>query len=84
MLEEADDERWVVLDDVLTGNDLEIQRSQYLEAIDVARRTGDPDLECDATASLGMMLVSPAESTKAWPTFDEALAARRRTGDATR
>ena len=78
LLEEADDERcrgWVVLDDALTGNDLEIQRSQYLEAIDLARRTRDPDLECDATASLGMMLVFSGRVDEGMAFLDEALAA---------
>jgi DNA-binding CsgD family transcriptional regulator len=78
LLEEADDERWrgwVVLDDALTGSDLEIQQSQYLEAIDMARRTGDRDLECDATASLGMMLVFSGRVDEGMAYLDEALAA---------
>ena len=78
LLEEADDERgrgWVLLDDALSGSDLEIQRSLYLEAIDVARRTGDHDLECDATASLGMMLVFSGRVDDGMAHLDEALAA---------
>ena len=77
LLEQADDEHgrgWVVLDDALTGSDLEVQRSQYLEAIDVARRTGDADLECDATASLGMMLVFSGRVDEGMAHLDEALA----------
>ncbi len=78
LLEQSDDERdrgWVVLDDALSGSDLETQRVQYLEAIDVARRTGDDDLECDATASLGMMLVFSGRVTEGMAHLDEALAA---------
>ncbi|MEO5840889.1 MAG: LuxR C-terminal-related transcriptional regulator [Acidimicrobiales bacterium] len=78
LLEHADDEGgrgWVVLDDALGGSDLELQRSQYLEAIDVARRTGDRDLECDATASLGMMLVFSGRVDEGMAYLDEALAA---------
>jgi DNA-binding NarL/FixJ family response regulator len=78
LLEEADDDHgrgWVVLDDALTGSDLEVQRSQYLEAIAVARRTGDRDLECDATASLGMMLVFSDLVDEGMAYLDEALAA---------
>ena len=78
LLEQADDEAgrgWVVLDDALGGSDLEVQRSQYLEAIDVARRTGDHDLECDATASLGMMLVFSGQVDEGMAHLDEALAA---------
>jgi DNA-binding CsgD family transcriptional regulator len=78
LLEEAEQERargWVVLDDALTGSDFESQRRQYLEAITVARRTGDHDLECDATASLGMMLVFSGRVDEGMAYLDEALAA---------
>ena len=78
LLEAADDEHgrgWVVLDDALGGTDLEVQRSQYLEAIGVARRTGDSDLECDATASLGIMLVFSDRVDEGMAYLDEALAA---------
>ena len=78
LLEHADDEHgrgWVVLDEALAGNDFDLQRSQYLEAIGVARRTGDHDLECDATASLGMMLVFSGRVELGMAYLDEALAA---------
>ena len=78
LLEQVDDERgrgWLVLDDALTGSDLAVQRSQYLEAIDLARRFGDHDLECDATASLGMMLVFSGCVDEGMAYLDEALAA---------
>ena len=78
LLEHADDAHgrgWVVLDDALGGNDLEVQRAQYLEAIGIARRMGDLDLECDATASLGMMLVFSGQTEQGLTHLDEALAA---------
>lgn len=78
LLEGSDDEHgrgWVVLDDALRGTDLEVQRLQYLEAINVARRTDDHDLECDATASLGMMLVFSGSIDQGMAHLDEALAA---------
>ncbi len=77
LLEQSADERargWVVLDDALSGSDLEEQRRQYFEAIELARRTGDCDLECDATASLGMMLVFSGHVAEGMAYLDEALA----------
>jgi DNA-binding CsgD family transcriptional regulator/predicted negative regulator of RcsB-dependent stress response len=78
LLETADHEPgrgWVLLDDALSGNDLETQRGQYLAAIDLARAFGDHDLECDATASLGMMLVFSGHIEDGMALLDEALAA---------
>jgi DNA-binding CsgD family transcriptional regulator len=78
LLEEAEEEQargWVVLDDALSGSSLETQRQQYLEAIELARRTRDRDLECDATASLGMMLVFTGRVDEGMARLDEALAA---------
>ena len=78
LLEQAGDDRargWVVFDDALNGRDLEAQHSQYLEAIDLARRTGDRDLECDATTSLGMMLVFSGSVDDGMEHLDAALAA---------
>lgn len=77
LLEESDDDRsraWVSFDDALNGDDLDLQRSQYLEVIDAARRVGDHDLECDATASLGMMLVFSGRADDGMALLDEALA----------
>ena len=51
------------------------QRRQYLEAIALARRAGDADLECEATASLGMMLVFSGLVEEGMAYLDEALAA---------
>ncbi|MGH9270851.1 MAG: helix-turn-helix transcriptional regulator [Ilumatobacteraceae bacterium] len=78
LLEQAEHERargWVILDDALQGKDLEMQRKHYLDAIALARRTRDHDLECDATASLGMMLVYSGRVDEGMARLDEALAA---------
>lgn len=78
LLEASDDERdrgWVVLDDALGGSDFDVQHAQYLKAIEMARAAGDHDLECDATASLGMMLVFSGRVEQGMTHLDEALAA---------
>ena len=78
LLEHASDDGgrgWVVLDDALNGSDVDLQESQYLEAIEMARRSGDWDLECDATASLGMMLVFSGRVEDGMARLDEALTA---------
>jgi DNA-binding CsgD family transcriptional regulator len=78
LLETAEDEAgrgWIMLGDAQAGHDLAVQRSQYLEAIEVARRTDDHDLECDATASLGMMLVFSGFIDEGMAYLDEVLAA---------
>jgi DNA-binding NarL/FixJ family response regulator len=66
---------WVILDDALRGSDLDVQRALYEEAIALARRTSDRDLECDATASLGMMLVFSGVIEDGMAHLDAALAA---------
>jgi DNA-binding NarL/FixJ family response regulator len=48
---------WVLVAEAQGGSDLREQERLYLAAIDVARRCGDADLECEALASLGIMLV---------------------------
>ena len=78
LLEQANDDRgrgWVVLDDALNGSDIDVQEMQYLEAIKLARLIGDWDLECDATASLGMMLVFSGRVDEGMARLDEALTA---------
>ena len=66
---------WVLFADARVGNDLEEQRRLYLAAVDVARRFGDSDLECEATASLGMMLVFSGYVEEGMAHLDDALAA---------
>lgn len=78
LLEDADTDRahgWMVFDDAQSGRDLDRQRAQYREAIDIARRSGDHDLECDATASLGMMLIFSGFVDEGMAHLDAALAA---------
>jgi tetratricopeptide (TPR) repeat protein len=66
---------WVLLDDAQRGNDLERQRALYEEAIALARQSDDRDLECDATASLGMMLVFSGFVDEGMAHLDAALGA---------
>ena len=65
---------WILLDQARAGSDLDAQRQLYLAAVDLARRCGDPDLECEATASLGMMLVFSGHVADGMARLDEALA----------
>lgn len=77
LLEQSGDEAghgWVMLDDALHGHDLDAQRALYEETIRLARHAGDRDLECDATASLGMMLVFSGLVDDGMAHLDAALA----------
>jgi DNA-binding NarL/FixJ family response regulator len=65
---------WLVLDDALRGSELDTQRALYEEAIALARRVGDGDLECEATASLGIMLVFSGLVDEGMARLDAALA----------
>jgi DNA-binding NarL/FixJ family response regulator len=66
---------WLLLEDARAGSDLESQRRLYLQVIDLARATGDCDLECEATASLGIMLVFSGLVPEGMAYLDDALAA---------
>jgi DNA-binding CsgD family transcriptional regulator len=66
---------WRLLDAAQSGGDLEIQREQYEAVIEIARRHDDADLECEAQASLGMMLVFSGFVDAGMAHLDEALAA---------
>lgn len=66
---------WILLDTAHLGNDLASQRRQYEAAIGLAREFGDSDLECEARASLGMMLVFSGFVDEGMGYLDEALAA---------
>jgi DNA-binding CsgD family transcriptional regulator len=77
MLELAGDARaeaWVRYEQARRGTDLDEQRRHYLEVIELARAAGDVDLECDATASLGMMLVFSGLVDEGMGHLDHALA----------
>lgn len=66
---------WLLLEDARAGSDLESQRRLYLQVMEMARATGDCDLECEATASLGMMLVFSGHVPDGMAYLDDALAA---------
>ncbi len=65
---------WTRLEEARRGSDLEVQRAQYADVVDLARRVGDVDLECEATASLGMMLVFSGLIDDGMAYLDRALA----------
>jgi len=65
---------WLRYGEARRGSDYEVQRRCYLEAIDIARSCGDTDLECEATASLGMMLVFSGLVDEGMAHLDHALA----------
>ena len=78
LLEEAGDARadgWMRYEQARRGVDLDEQRRLYQEAIDIGRTTGDADLACEATASLGMMLVFSGLVEDGMAHLDHALAA---------
>ena len=65
---------WLLAAQAQAGSDLEAQKQLYEQAIDTARRCGDPDLECDALASLGIMLAFSGYKPEGMACLDEALA----------
>ena len=78
LLAQADDARaagWTRCEQARRGSDLDAQRRLYAEAIEVARTAGDADLECEAIASLGMMLVFSGLAEEGMAHLDQALAA---------
>ena len=68
-------EGWILLDTARGGNDLATQRRRYEAVIALARQHGDSDLECEARASVGMMLVFSGLVDEGMRYLDEALAA---------
>ena len=68
-------EGWMLLDAARAGSDLASQRQQYEAVIALARRHGDSDLECEARAALGIMLVFSGLVDEGMGHLDEALAA---------
>ena len=77
LLARADDVRaegWLRFEQARRGSDFDAQRRLYLEAIELARSTGECDLECEAIASLGMMLVFSGLVEEGMAHLDEALA----------
>jgi hypothetical protein len=66
---------WMLLAQAQCGSDLEAQTGLYRQAVATARRCGDGDLECEALACLGMMLVFSGLVAEGMERLDEALAA---------
>jgi len=71
---DSNEHGWVLVAQAQAGSDLENQQRLYLSAIEAARRCGDPDLECDALASLGIMLAFSGHVSEGMTRLDEALA----------
>ncbi len=55
--EASNEHGWILVAEAQRGSELQEQKRLYLSAIDKARSCGDSDLECEALASLGIMLV---------------------------
>ena len=70
---ESNEQGWILLAEAQAGSDLEDQRRLYLSAIERARKCDDADLECEALASLGIMLVFSGVA-QGLAYLDEALA----------
>jgi DNA-binding CsgD family transcriptional regulator len=66
---------WRLCEQARRGTDIDTQRRQYLEAVALAQKAGDDDLECEATASLGVMLVFSGLVQEGMSHLDRALAA---------
>jgi DNA-binding CsgD family transcriptional regulator len=65
---------WVLVARARGGQGLEEQRRLLLEAGDIARKSGDSDLEVEAISFLGVMLVLSGFSEEGMVYIDEALA----------
>lgn len=65
---------WVLLAQAQAGSGLDDQKRLYLRTIEAARRCGDADLECDALASMGIMLAFSGYVSEGMARLDEALA----------
>jgi replication-associated recombination protein RarA len=71
---DSNEHGWVLVAQAQAGSDLEDQQRLYVSAIEAVRRCGDPDLECDALASLGIMLAFSGHVNEGMTRLDEALA----------
>lgn len=72
---DSNEHGWVLVAQAQAGGDLDLQRRLYEEAIATARRCRDGDLECEALASLGIMLAFSGSVAEGMARLDEALAA---------
>jgi len=71
--EDPDGHGWVLVARAQDGGDLAEQRELYRRAIATARSVRDADLECEALASLGIMLVFSGLVGDGMAYLDEAL-----------
>lgn len=72
---DSNEHGWVLVARAQSGSDLDLQKRLYEEAIATARRCRDGDLECEALASLGIMLAFSGSVAEGMARLDEALAA---------
>ena len=72
---DANEHGWVLLAKAQAGGGLDVQQRLYEEAIATARRCQDGDLECEALASLGIMLAFSGHVAEGMARLDESLAA---------
>jgi DNA-binding NarL/FixJ family response regulator len=66
---------WVLIIDAMAEPDPHLGETLFREAITMGRRFGNPDIEFDALAGLGAMLVMTDRVEDGLAIFDEALAA---------
>jgi DNA-binding NarL/FixJ family response regulator len=66
---------WVLIIDAMSELDPHVAETSFREAITIGRRLGDPDIEFDALAGVGAMLLVTDRVGDALAIFDEALAA---------
>ena len=72
---DSNEHGWVLLARAQSGGGLDVQQRTYEDAIATARRCQDGDLECEALASLGIMLAFSGHVTEGMARLDESLAA---------
>lgn len=72
---DSNEHGWVLVTQAQSGRDVDLQKRLYEEAIATARRCRDSDLECEALASLGIMLAFSGHVVDGMARLDEALAA---------
>jgi hypothetical protein len=74
-LVDANEHGWVLFAHAQAGGGFDVQTRLYEEAIATARECRDVDLECEAVASLGIMLACSGCVAEGMARLDEALAA---------
>jgi ATP/maltotriose-dependent transcriptional regulator MalT len=72
---DSNEQGWVLVAQAQAGGGFDLQKRLYEKAIATARRCRDGDLECEALASLGIMLAFSGHVAEGTARLDEALAA---------